>query len=151
MFINAIAAVGNYGGIYAWHFESKVPRTGLNFPYTNGETGLLYAYPLDGYFIDESVPLEELPGPVNNGTRRHILNSGELRYGILATRPGLVEFNATLEEWVGLDVDYCRALSAPILPRTVIENMTTVTSVRVDSDEKGLAALANGTIDVLAG
>ena len=130
MFQNALAAVGNYGEIYDRHLESISPRLKVN-TINHGESGLLYAHPFGK--VDTVGP-----GPIKGGTLESILQRGVLRCGIPLGN----------ETSVGLDMEFCRALSASILGRSP-DNIS-FKSVSASYENISLA-LGNGDIDVYAG
>ena len=66
--------------------------------------GLLYPYAFGRL---------DVVGDGNEGTLLEISRRGFLRCGV-HKRSGLAEFNATLQQWSGLEVDLCRAISAAI-------------------------------------
>ena len=43
-----------------------------------------------------------------------IMSSNMLRCGIVGGRPGFATYNDTSNSWVGMDIDYCRGLSAAL-------------------------------------
>ena len=140
MFRNAIAAVGNYGDMYnrAWGQIERLPGS-INTPHVQrDDAGLLYPYPwgnidqIDGTLL----------GPIPNGTLDNISHRHKLSCGVLLGRPGLAEFNG-----MGLDVDYCRVLSAALFAG----DTKSVSLIPIGSLGDGFLALASGEIDVLSG
>lgn len=130
MFKNALAAVGNYGEIYAKHLESISPRLTVNM-INDGETGLLYSHP---FGKSDTVG----PGPIKNGVLENIIQRGFLRCGI----PRGNETN------VGLDMEFCRAIAGSIL-QGVPDN---IFFKRVSASYENISlALESGDIDVYAG
>ena len=104
VFINAIAANGNYGEIYAAHMEAVVPRGGLNM-LNNGTSGLIYSLPFGTATTTKA--------PFGSGKLQMIRQRGVLHCGV--TKNSLFSsFNASTQAWSGYDVDYCRAIAAAI-------------------------------------
>jgi hypothetical protein len=144
MFIHAIAAVGNYGEMYVRNFEERIPRQGMN-RISDGSNGLLYAHPFGDLEIDDA-DLDKV-GATPNGTMESIESDNYLRCGVVGGRPGFAAFNETSQEYTGLDIDYCRAVSAAMFSSDV----QLVQFITLSSVEAGFSALANGTIDIFAG
>jgi len=136
MFINAIKAVGNYAELYERNLESIIPRAEAN-NINQGDTGLIYAFPFGAL-------LTEGPGPVAGGTLETIVQRGHLRCGI--TRLAVfAEFDTVAQEWRGLDVDFCKAVSAAIFDG--VTNTVVYTSLPATERFK---ALQGGSVDLLA-
>jgi general L-amino acid transport system substrate-binding protein len=138
MFVDAIAAVGNFGELYARHLEQLVPRAGLNSLNFDGTTGMLYSFPFGDLEADG-------PGPVQDGTLQAILDRGHLRCGLSSNITSFAEFDPDSEDWGGLDVSFCRVVSAAVFAGEAY----TVEFLSF-SDEGLYVALASGEIDVLA-
>ncbi|KAK1736012.1 amino acid ABC transporter [Skeletonema marinoi] len=116
MFKNALAAVGNYGEIYARHLEPISARLKVD-TINHGETGLLISHPFGN--VDTVGP-----GPIKGGVIESILERGFLRCGIPlrlrhSNSSSILEDaqEPSSDERVGLDMEFCRALSASILQR----------------------------------
>ena len=135
MFRNALGAVGNYGEIYDRHLQSISPRLKINM-LNNGETGLLYSYPLGSITTIG-------PGPVEDGVIESIIQRGFLRCGTEDTQ------GTSADERVGLDIEFCKAISASILQRT--PDNVLFESYSPDYNGNISQALENGDIDVYAG
>jgi ABC-type amino acid transport substrate-binding protein len=144
MFIDAIAAVGNYGEMYARNFEERIPRQGMNL-ITDGSNGMLYAHPFGDLEI-YGADLDKV-GATPNGTMESIESENSFRCGVVGGRPGFAAFNETSQEYTGLDVDYCRAVSAAMFSADV-QHVEFITLSSVDA---GFSALANEKIDIFAG
>jgi ABC-type amino acid transport substrate-binding protein len=144
MFGHAIAAVGNYGEMYARGLESRIPRQGMNL-INDGTNGMMYAHPFGNLEIENEV-IDQI-GPVANGTIEFIESNGYLRCAVVSGRPGFATFNETTQEWSGLDVDFCRAVSAAIFSTDEAH----VEFLEVSETANGFSALVNGEIDLLAG
>lgn len=132
----AVAAVGNYGEIYARHLEAIVPRMGMN-EINSGNSGLIMSTPLGGADA-------EGPGPVKGGSLEAIKAHGHLNCGI-TRRAGFGEFSKETLKWQGFDVDYCKALSAAIfdgVPDHVVYHVLPAT--------ERFVAQAMGKVDVLS-
>ena len=135
MFIDAVAAVGNYKEIYERSVEAYVPRGGLN-AYNFGGSGLIYSLPF-GAETTGSAPAEG--STIDLIKTRGVLNCG------IREQPGLDEINEETMMWEGFDVDFCRALSAALFNG----DKTKVAFIHLDSTER-FGALADGTVDVLS-
>jgi len=158
MFINALSEVGNYEEMvsgtdtnfagketsithepfflqYERHLAPIVPRTDAN-AINDGTSGLLFAMP----FGDMT---SSGPNPVG-GTLQEISDRGFLRCGI--TRRALfAQLDTASQVWSGLDVDFCKALSAAIFDGVT---SSVVYSVLPATDR--FVALATGQVDVLS-
>ena len=142
MFKNALAAVGNYGEIYARHLEPISARLKVD-TINHGETGLLISHPFGN--VDTVGP-----GPIKGGVIESILERGFLRCGIpLRHSNSSSILEDAQDERVGLDMEFCRALSASILQRAP----DNVSFKNFPASEYGNISLAleNGDIDVYAG
>ena len=148
MFQHAIAAVGNYGDMYrrAW---GQIPRPpgSVNTQHLRGtDGGLLYPFPwgLIDHFDDavaSSVNSAAMPTP--NNTLESISYHRQLSCGVRFGRPGLAESNGT-----GIDVDYCRALSAALFAGDTVDRLQLI---EYGSLGDGFSGLSSGEIDVLSG
>lgn len=127
----AIMAVGNYGEIYERHMESIVPRAAVN-EINIGVTGRLFALPFGDIEVNGAV----------SKTLGSIRNRGILRCGVNIA-PGFAKLDQGL--WTGMDVDYCRAVSAAIFSGSI-----SVVFTNIPSAER-FKALANGFVDIVAG
>ena len=136
MFVNALAAVGNYGEIYEQNLEVISPRSVMN-KLNNGSSGLIYSMP----FGDTST---EGPGPNPGGTMETIVNRGYLKCGI-SSRAIFALYNENTSEWSGFDVDFCRAVSAALL-----NGVTNTIEFHDLSATERFIALENGTVDLLS-
>lgn len=136
MFINAVAAGGNFGQIYSF----PMPRDGRNF-LNDGSTGLLASPPLG----TADQPQDHEP-PAIAGTLEEVLLRGFLNCGIRGDRPGFAVFNSNTSLWEGMDVDYCRAVSAALFDG----DPDSVAFVDTKSAD-GYQMLRDGSVDVLAG
>ncbi|CAB9528932.1 Putative amino-acid ABC transporter-binding protein YhdW [Seminavis robusta] len=152
MFIRAIGAVGNYGEIYARHYEEKVPRSGMNRISVNGDPelgGVLYANPFGDLLIDESLQQHVLPGPIENGTMEAVRERGHLRCGLASERKGFAEYNETSGLWSGLDIEFCKAIAASMFAGRV-DGVVQYWNSKNDTTAQ-LKALSDGHVDVLVG
>lgn len=135
MFINSVAAVGNYGEMYARHLERIVPRSEIN-KINDGSSPLIYSYPygelqLTGNTISPT------------GTIQQILDRGFLRCGT-RRQAGFGDFDVATQSWTGFDVDYCKAISAALF------NGITSTVQYIELSGSGrFPALQSGQVDVL--
>ena len=137
MFRDAVAYGGNYMEFYNKSTGQYQGRSKLDF-LNNGSSGLLYPHPFGQIQNDRGdMPLGH--------TLFEILMRGQLHCGIPADQPGF----ATKEEsgLSGMDVDFCRALSAALFGG----DTDSVLFVEVEEDSDGYALLASEEIDVLAG
>ena len=156
LFQNAIAAVGNFGELYSRTWGDLVPRQpgGINSPHlTSDQGGLLYPNPLGNIDdLDSALDAEESTylGPIANGTLEEIAERQGLLCGIVVDetrQPGLAQWNSTLGTWEGLDIEFCRGITAAALAGDVSKLML----VPFHSMENGFSALANHNVDVLTG
>jgi len=136
MFINAIEAVGNYAEVYDRNLEAIIPRASIN-TINQGDTGLVYALPFGAFTI-------EGPGPSSGGTLDTIIQRGHLRCGI-TRRAVFAEFDTDGQEWRGLDVDFCKAVSAAIFSGVT----STIVYTVLPATER-FVALEEGSVDLLA-
>ena len=136
MFQDAITDVGNYGELYTRHLENIVPRGSLN-TVNRGNTGLIYSFPFGTLGVVGTSPIED-------GTIQDIMRRGHVRCGIFNTA-GFGEFNRTTKEWRGMDVDYCRALSAAIF-----DGVDTNVVFHVLPATERFKELADKDVDILA-
>ena len=141
--VRVVSTVGNYGELYGAEVDDTFARDrqGINSLYSNAEgtgTGLLYSYPF-GQEIDEYPPEFE------SSFLDQIQARGYLRCGI-TEKPGFATFNATTIEYSGIDVEFCRGLSAALF---------TGDASRVEFSIWGEAdsfrALADDKVDLMAG
>jgi ABC-type amino acid transport substrate-binding protein len=135
MYINAVATVGNYGEVYQRHLESIVPRAPVNM-LNNGSSPLEYPIPFGNTSING-------PGPVANGTLESILQRGYLRCGI-TTAAFFSGFNVSTQQWSGMDIDFCLAVSAALFQGTGSTIFVPVTA------EARFQQLASGELDLLS-
>lgn len=141
MFANAVAAVGNYGEMYELHIEQRFPRSGMNF-INQGDTGLLYALPFGNLELDDpSSAVKQQRG----GTLESINNRSIVVCGVLSVRPWL-GINDGASFFDGLDVEFCRALSAA----KFTGDTNRLAIVKYDTAAKAFEALEKKIIDVLA-
>jgi len=103
----------------------------------DGTTGLIYGMP----FGD---PSSNGPSPLSGSTLRTIEDRGFLRCGI-TRRSIFAEFDTATQEWFGLDIDFCKAISAAIFDGVT---SSVVYSVLPATDR--FIALAEGQVDVLS-
>ena len=145
MFRNALGAVGNYAEIYDRHLEPLSSRLKINM-LNNGETGLLYAYPLGSVRTIG-------PGPIEDGVIESIIQRGFLRCGIpLRTdqSSGATEDmpETSSEDSAKLGIEFCKAISASVLQRAPDD----ISFESYSPDYNNIAqALESGDIDVFAG
>ena len=134
MFHDAVAVVSDYGALYLLHLEQYHPRSDVNR--INGKTAAMFAVPFGN--LSPSI----LPN-VSGGTLSVIRERGFLKCGISSVAI-FAELDPTRNEWTGLDVDFCKALSAAIFDGAV--------HVRYDviSPSERFLALHQGDVDVLA-
>jgi len=140
-FIRAIKAVGNYGEMLARKFSNQTFRQGFNSVNRGSQVGRLYSFPLGDTRNGEDVAFA-----VPNGTLEQLQTRGYLRCGVFGDSPGFAMFNNNSGPWEGLDIDFCTALSAGVFAKII-----RVTVEDFSETNEALAALANGSIDVLAG
>jgi ABC-type amino acid transport substrate-binding protein len=100
----AVGADGNSAELYARHLEGIVPRQDLKH-INVGDSGLIDNMSFGNLFT---------LGSGSEGTLAEITSRGYLKCGI-ARRSIFAEFNtATQQQWQGIDIDLCRAISAAI-------------------------------------
>lgn len=102
----------------------------------SGSTGLVYGMPF-------GAPSSMGPSPSLGSTMREITDRGFLRCGI-TRRAGFAEFDSASQEWIGLDVDFCKALSAALF-----DGVTHSINYIVLPATDRFLALAEGRVDVL--
>jgi hypothetical protein len=136
MFQDAFAVVGDYGQMYEQHLEAIVPRSDAN-QINLGDTPGMYAI--------EFGTLETNQPPRTTKSQRlgDIRQRGHLNCGITQT-PIFAELDPEKNEFTGLDVDFCKAISAAIFDGTI--NV----KYEVLSPAGRFKALQEGRVDVLA-
>ena len=134
MFVNAVAAVGNYGEMYERHLQRIVPRSAIN-EINSGDNPLIYSFPY-GNLLSQGKTLTP------NGTIEQILARGTLRCGV-SRQAGFADFDPSTQVWTGYDVDYCRAIAAALFDGVTNVEFVTLTSLQ------RFTALQNGNVDVL--
>ena len=127
MFIDAVAAVGNFGEMYARYLENYVPRQGMNL-INLGNTPLIYSHP---FGEQQSVG----PAPIVGGTLEAIVERKTLRCGL-----------AGGSEFSDLSRDYCLVLAAGIFG----SSDGYLELVDLSETKNFFLALANRTVDVLS-
>ena len=134
MFHDAVAVVSDYGALYLRHLEPYYPRSDVNR--INVNTGAMFALPF-GNLSPSMLPT------VSGGTLSVIRERGYLKCGI-SNLAIFAELDPVKNEWTGLDVDFCKALSAAIFDGAVY--------VRYDvlSPSERFLSLHQGEVDVLA-
>ncbi|CAB9505313.1 extracellular solute-binding protein [Seminavis robusta] len=138
MFINAIAAVGNYGEMYEREYEPIFPRPVINY-INDGSTGLHQSYLIGVTTMG--------PEPLAASAISVIKERGELRCAVKGNRTGFASYNNVKGEWQGIDIDYCRALQAAVF----LPSEGSYTVIEINDESEGYSMLANGTADVFAG
>lgn len=133
-FRNVIAEVGNYAEIYDRHLRKILPRAEVN-KINGGDSGLIFSLPFGTLQTNG-------PGPIEGGTLSRIVDRGHLRCGITRS-PGFGEFIDG--KWQGLDVDFCKAVSAAIF-----NGVSDDIDYRVLPAVDRFTALANGNVDILS-
>lgn len=135
MFVHAVMTVGSYGEMYGRHLEPLVPRQEIN-KINTGNQPLIYSYPFGNRLANG-------PAPPDASTLELVRNRGWLRCGV-GSLAGFAEFNTVTQEWSGLDVDICRAISAAIFNGV----HSTVHFIRVAAPDR-FQALASYQVDLL--
>lgn len=133
LFRNTIAEVGSFKEMYERHLSIILPRGEINE--INCNSGQIFSLPLGSI---ESAG----PSPVNGNTLKQIRDRGHLRCGI---NEWFAAFDAVTNQWKGLDVDLCRAISAAIFNGVADHVVYTV----IPATER-FKALARGDLDVLS-
>lgn len=143
IFRNGIGAAGNYGEIYNRHLGSLLPRSGMLLLNTNRTSGILWA---PGIVSDAT---NTGPEPIPGGELERISRKEYLTCGIADARPGFAEFNTTIGEWSGLDVDICRAVGSSIFFGLTGDEK--VRFVEIEDEEDGFGSLTDRSVDILCG
>jgi len=138
MFIHAIAAVGNYREMYERHLESYMPEESKLNLLNDGSSGLIYSFPFGAWG-------KLGPEPQEDSVLSKIAERKSLRCGLL---PFVHSGNSSWGR-MGLDRDYCRALSASILRDENFDDQ--ITFMNFSTPQDGFSALNKGEIDVLSG
>jgi len=135
MFFDAVTVGGDYGAIYNRHLGPVVERSPVNR--VNQGTASMFAIPFGKNLQPSNMPV------LSGGTLKEILDRGFLKCGITQTAI-FAEFDSSAGKWTGLDVDFCRAISAAIFDGAI--------HVRFDvlpPDER-FKALQRSQVDVLS-
>lgn len=134
MFHDAVAVVSDYGALYERHLQKYYPRSDANR--INVDTAAMFALPF-GKLRPDTLPI------VSSDTLGKIRSRGFLKCGITSAVI-FAEFDTSINEWTGLDVDFCKAISAAIFDGAV--------HVRYDvlGPVERFSSLQNGDVDVLA-
>ena len=133
---NAVAAVGNYAEIYQRHLEIIRPRQRANM-INDGTTGRIFAQPTGN--------LENV-GPGAPPKLIDIQRRGRLKCGI-RRRPFFADFDPLAAAWVGIDIEFCNAITGSVFFGQFSGNVDYVDLSEVEAFE----ALANGSVDLLSG
>ena len=149
---HAISAVGNFGELYERHFKGALAggRTSLvtlsdDVKSKSGlQSGLQFAPPFGNLDIEEVLD-KDLPSAVVNGTIEAIENRNYLQCAVLVSRPWL---NIEDDLASGIDVEFCRALTAAMFKGNVSSSQLQI--VAVATLEEGFDALNSGNVDVFA-
>ena len=149
MFRNAIQAVGNYGEIFQRYIS---PQDRLLNHLNNGTTGLIQSLDLHALSAATATastlltPTGQESRPLGKNLQK-VVDRGLLLCGVQWDRPGFAtNSSSTSDSAIGMDVDYCRALSAALFSG----NGYMVELVHA-SHKDGFQKLTSGEIDVLAG
>lgn len=146
MFQDAIGSVGSFLEIrnrYSQGVHNSTPRDALHFINQHELSGALLAPDLGN--PDKTLG----PDPVADGYMAKIIQRGHLICGITGQRAGFAELNPYTGGWHGLDVDFCRAVSASLFHGD--DHMEIVDFNSGSPYEEAFVALAFGRVDVLAG
>lgn len=141
MFIDAVKSFGSFGDLYTFPMD-RVGRNLVN----NGTTGMLVSPPLG--VLEHVHP--DPPGPLSGGKIDSILHRGFLRCGVRGDRPGFAVFNSENTDWVGLEIDFCKALAASLFEGE-FQNIEFVDVTVVNETFNGFVMLHADDIDVYAG
>ena len=103
-----------------------------------------------GHFVIENFGevTTDGPDPLPGGVIHRIKRRGSLICGVLGGHPGFADFDPTAEEWSGLDVDFCRALTASLFGGKIDNTTLIIQEVEM---ENRFRALANESVDVMCG
>lgn len=146
MFQHAVAAVGNYGELYARTMEERFPRSGMNHlkmsfnSSSEDDGGLMYALP----FGSLSLPADALEPSVGE-TLKRIENRGIIVCGVVRKRPWL---GISDDAFGGIDAEYCLAMAIAVFGGQ--ESRSQIAMTVYNTVEDGIAALLQGRIDIFA-
>jgi len=145
MFQHAIGHQGNFGELYHRFLKDDFPRETID-KINDGSTGLLYSFP----FGDLDIRRNDTKQPLGEALQQIVLR-GKLLCGVRIDRPGFATLNESSDIegaiYAGMDVDFCRALSASLFRGYD----TSVEFVALQDIRDGASLLANGQLDVVAG
>ena len=141
MFIDTVKSFGNFGDLYTFPMD-RLARNLVN----NGTTGMLVSPPLG--ILEHLHP--EPPGPLSGGTIDSILTRGFLRCGVRGDRPGFAVFIPDNADWVGLEIDFCKALAGSLFEGE-FQNIEFIDITVVSETSNGFVMLHADDIDVFAG
>jgi hypothetical protein len=154
MFQHAIGSVGTFLEIrnrYSMGRSDNKPRDALHLVSSERErTGALLSPDLGNAHSTVG------PDPVANGYLARMIQRGHVICGVTRQRGGFAQQDPLSGYWSGLDVDFCRAVSAslfhgePDLHLQIVDfddNTINNTTVQEDAFE----ALADGRVDILSG
>jgi len=135
-FMKGVSCVGNYAEI------NGDPNNRGRINGINDGAGMLYAIPFGNIENEEAAE-----STTDSPALAKITSEGSLTCGVVV--PETYAGNVTApDELVGMSVDYCRTLSAAIF---VGDSEKVKFLTFTESDNSSIVALANGTLDVLAG
>lgn len=134
MFQDAFEVVGDYGALYDRHLEELMPRFDANRINLGDMPGM---YAIEFGTVQTSNPPSTTDSPKIREVKQRRLNCG------ITETPIFAELNA--DDWIGLDVDYCKAISAALF-----DGKTTEVTYWVLDPSDRFEALRSGHVDVLA-
>ena len=145
----SVAAVGNFGELYDRHLEESFSRSRSNLLQTNcslTDNGLFYTLP----FGDTTASEQTLSSSSLLSTIR---KRGTLRCGVISDRPGgFANYDSAEEQWVGFDIDLCRAAAAGIILDRRRDDGNFDDSLLFEivpiSERRAISDLLDGSIDV---
>jgi general L-amino acid transport system substrate-binding protein len=147
MFQDAIGSVGSFLEIrsrYSHREHNHTPRDALHF---------INRHELSGALLSPDLGNADRigPDPVSDGYMAKILSRGHFICGITSQRAGFAVLNPHTGGWSGLDVDFCRAVSASLFHGNPDYYMEIVHFNSDSPYDEAFEALADGRVDVLAG
>lgn len=135
MFQSAFSVVGDYGQLYEKHLQRLIPRFDANQINLGDQAGM---YTIELGNVQTNDPPQQTLSPkiLDIQTRRLICGITEM--------PMFAELNEE-NEWVGSQVDFCKAVSAALF-----DGKTTEVVYKVLPPSSRFEALLDGTVDLLA-
>jgi general L-amino acid transport system substrate-binding protein len=171
--LQIVSEFGHYGELYERNLQGIVPRDTLNLLNINFDSGLLYSFPFGNLdALGSTAPSSSSAGQ-RSTTLETIQNRGHLICGVIP-RHGFADYNHSTGVWTGLDIEFCKSVSAGVLAGandTVVfvdvgsSNTTSISSPTSSTEQESTAGreaseptvysslqyLRNQTVDLVAG